>query len=46
MTLTLTLTLTRIYFNEVVTGDGLQIESNFIPTDAKVALVDAHSACG
>lgn len=36
----------RIFFNEVVTRDGFQIEPDFIATDAKVALVDALSACG
>jgi hydroxymethylglutaryl-CoA lyase len=36
----------RIYFNEVATRDGFQIEPNFIATDTKVALVDALSACG
>jgi len=36
----------RIYFNEVATRDGFQIEPNFIATDTKVALVDAMSACG
>ncbi|MBK6009361.1 hydroxymethylglutaryl-CoA lyase [Ramlibacter ginsenosidimutans] len=36
----------RIFFNEVVTRDGFQIEPEFIATDAKVALVDALSACG
>lgn len=36
----------RIYFNEVATRDGFQIEPGFIPTDEKVALVDALSACG
>ncbi|MEO6018517.1 MAG: hydroxymethylglutaryl-CoA lyase [Polaromonas sp.] len=36
----------RIYFNEVSTRDGFQIEPNFIPTDDKVALVDALSECG
>ncbi len=36
----------RIYFNEVVTRDGFQIEPGFIPTDTKVALVDALSGCG
>jgi hydroxymethylglutaryl-CoA lyase len=36
----------RIYFNEVATRDGFQIEPNFIPTDTKVALVDALSGCG
>ena len=36
----------RIYFNEVVTRDGFQNEPNFVPTDAKVALIDELSACG
>jgi hydroxymethylglutaryl-CoA lyase len=36
----------RIYFNEVATRDGFQIEPNFIATDTKVALVDALSECG
>jgi hypothetical protein len=36
----------RIFFNEVVTRDGFQIEPEFVPTDAKVALVDALSDCG
>ena len=36
----------RIYFNDVVTRDGFQIEPNFIPTDTKVELVDALSQCG
>lgn len=36
----------RIHFNEVATRDGFQIEPEFIPTDTKVALVDALSACG
>ena len=30
----------------MATRDGFQIEPAFIPTDAKVALVDALSACG
>ncbi len=38
--------MTRIYFNEVVTRDGFQIEPEFIATDAKVALIDALSLCG
>src|SRR6476661_32089 len=38
--------MTRIFFNEVVTRDGFQIEPGFVPTDAKVALVDALSQCG
>lgn len=36
----------RIYFNEVATRDGFQIEPAFIPTGDKVALIDALSACG
>jgi hydroxymethylglutaryl-CoA lyase len=36
----------RIFFNEVVTRDGFQIEPEFIPTDTKVQLVDALGACG
>ena len=38
--------MTRIFFNEVATRDGFQIEPAFIPTDSKVALVDALSECG
>lgn len=38
--------MTRIFFNEVVTRDGFQMEPEFVPTDAKVALIDALSACG
>lgn len=38
--------LPRIFFNEVVTRDGFQIEPQFVPTDAKVALVDELSQCG
>lgn len=38
--------MTRIFFNEVVTRDGFQIEPEFIATDAKVALVDALGDCG
>lgn len=36
----------RIFFNEVATRDGFQIEPAFIPTDAKVTLIDALSECG
>ncbi len=36
----------RIYFNDVVTRDGFQIEPDFIPTDDKVALIDELSQCG
>lgn len=38
--------MTRLYFNEVVTRDGFQIESTFIPTDEKVRLVNQLSECG
>lgn len=38
--------MTRIYFNDVVTRDGFQIEPNFIPTDDKVKLIDSLSECG
>ena len=40
------ITMTRIYFNDVVMRDGFQIEPNFVPTDDKVKLVDALSECG
>jgi hydroxymethylglutaryl-CoA lyase len=36
----------RIHFNEVVTRDGFQNEPAFVPTEAKVALIDELSACG
>ncbi len=36
----------RIYFNEVVTRDGFQMEPEFVPTDTKVELIDALSQCG
>ena len=35
-----------LFFNEVVTRDGFQMEPDFVPTDDKVALVDALSDCG
>ena len=38
--------MSRIYFNEVATRDGFQNEPRFIPTDSKVALIDALSECG
>ncbi|MDR3453090.1 MAG: hydroxymethylglutaryl-CoA lyase [Rhodoferax sp.] len=38
--------MTRIFCNEVVTRDGFQMEPEFVPTDAKVALIDALSECG
>ena len=37
---------TRLFFNEVVTRDGFQNEATFVPTDHKVALIDALSDCG
>ncbi|MEJ7930796.1 hydroxymethylglutaryl-CoA lyase [Ramlibacter sp. AN1015] len=36
----------RIHFNEVVTRDGFQNEPTFIPTESKIALVDALGECG
>lgn len=36
----------RICMQEVGTRDGLQIEAAFVPTEDKVALVDALSDCG
>jgi hydroxymethylglutaryl-CoA lyase len=36
----------RVYMCEVGTRDGLQIESAFVPTEEKVALVDALSEAG
>ncbi len=36
----------RIFFNEVVTRDGFQMEPEFVPTEAKIALIDALSQCG
>jgi hydroxymethylglutaryl-CoA lyase len=36
----------RIFFHEVVTRDGFQMEPEFVPTERKVALIDALSACG
>ena len=38
--------MTRIFFNEVVTRDGFQIESSFVPTDDKVKLINELSECG
>lgn len=38
--------MTRIFFNEVVTRDGFQMEPEFVPTDDKVVLIDALSTCG
>jgi len=36
----------RLYINEVAPRDGLQMESRFVETDAKIAFIDALSACG
>ncbi|WP_354685592.1 hydroxymethylglutaryl-CoA lyase [Cupriavidus necator] len=36
----------RVEINEVAPRDGLQIEPLVVPTDAKVAFLDALSACG
>lgn len=36
----------RVYFNEVSTRDGFQIEPEFVSTCSKIALVDALSECG
>jgi hydroxymethylglutaryl-CoA lyase len=36
----------RIFFNEVVTRDGFQMEPDFVPTDEKIQLIDALSQCG
>ncbi|AJY13017.1 hydroxymethylglutaryl-CoA lyase [Burkholderia dolosa] len=36
----------RTYIHEVATRDGFQNEAAFVDTDAKIALVDALSACG
>lgn len=38
--------MTRIYFNDVVTRDGFQIEPNFIPTEDKIRLINELSECG
>ena len=38
--------MNRIFFNEVDTRDGFQIEPTFIPTDTKVELINALSECG
>ncbi|WP_426389100.1 hydroxymethylglutaryl-CoA lyase [Variovorax sp. R-27] len=36
----------RLFINEVATRDGFQMESRFIPTDDKVALIDRLSGLG
>ncbi|MGJ7525056.1 hydroxymethylglutaryl-CoA lyase [Variovorax sp. GB1P17] len=37
---------TRLFINEVATRDGFQMESRFIPTNDKIALIDRLSALG
>ncbi|MDN6886043.1 hydroxymethylglutaryl-CoA lyase [Variovorax sp. CAN2819] len=37
---------TRLFINEVATRDGFQMESRFIPTDDKIALIDRLSGLG
>ena len=36
----------RIYINEVGTRDGLQMEAAFVPTEDKIALINALSQAG
>lgn len=36
----------RLFINEVATRDGFQMESRFIPTDDKIALIDRLSTLG
>ena len=36
----------RVYLNDVAPRDGLQIEPVFVPTEQKVALIDALSHAG
>ena len=36
----------RLYIHEVATRDGFQIEANFVPTEAKIALIDRLSQTG
>ncbi len=36
----------RIYINDVAVRDGFQIETTFIPTETKIALIDSLSATG
>src|SRR5580698_156314 len=40
------MTAKRLYIQEVATRDGFQNEKQFVDTDAKIALLDALSACG
>ena len=36
--------MTRLFFNEVLTRDGFQMEFEFVPTDQKIALINALSS--
>ena len=36
----------RLEINEVSPRDGLQMERNNVPTESKIAFIDALSACG
>jgi hydroxymethylglutaryl-CoA lyase len=36
----------RIFFNEVVTRDGFQMEPEFVPTETKISLINDLSQCG
>ena len=36
--------MTRLYFNAVVVRDGFQMEPEFVPTDQKIALINALSS--
>lgn len=36
----------RVYMQDVAPRDGLQIEAVFVPTEQKIALIDALSKCG
>jgi len=38
--------MSRVFINEVAPRDGLQMESCFVPTEDKIAFVDALSDCG
>ena len=38
--------MTTLQINEVAPRDGLQIEARFVPTEAKIRLIDALSATG
>ena len=37
---------TRLFINEVAPRDGLQMEAAFVPTEVKVAFINALSDCG